>query len=68
VEVKVSPAEQALVGDYAVALSVEGGREPKNLELRVTVGASAAWGWVGIGIIVIVVAGLVFLFIRLGRR
>lgn len=68
VAVKVSPAEQALVGDYAVALSIEGGREPKNLELRVTVGASAAWGWVGIGIIILVVAGLVFLFVRLGRR
>jgi uncharacterized membrane protein len=68
VAVKVTPAEQALVGDYAVALSIEGGKEPKNLELRVTVGASAAWGWVGIGIIILVVAGLVFLFIRLGRR
>jgi uncharacterized membrane protein len=68
VAVKVNPAEQALVGDYAVALSIEGGREPKNLELRVTVGASAAWGWVGIGIIILVVAGLVFLFVRLGRR
>jgi uncharacterized membrane protein len=68
VEVKITPAEQALVGDYSVVLSVEGAKEPKNLELRVTVKASTAWGWVGIGIIVVVLAGLVFLFIRFGRR
>lgn len=68
VEVKITPAEQALVGDYSVVLSVEGAKEPKNLELRVTVKASTVWGWVGIGIIVIVLAGLVFLFIKFGRR
>jgi uncharacterized membrane protein len=30
--------------------------------------ASTAWGWVGIIIIMLVVIGLVFLFIRMGRR
>ncbi len=68
VEVSITPTEQALVGDYSVGLNAESGRISKTLELRVTVKASTAWGWIGVGIIVLVVAGLVFLFIRLGRR
>lgn len=68
VEVSITPTDQALVGDYSVGLRAEGGRVSKTIELRVTVNASSAWGWIGIGIIVFVMAGLVFLFIRLGRR
>ena len=68
IEVTVTPAEEALVGDYAVSLSVEGEKQTKDMELRVTVKASTAWGWIGIGIIIVVIAGLVFLFIRTGRR
>jgi uncharacterized membrane protein len=71
VEITITPAEQALVGDYSVGLRVECGNPPKvekTIELRVGVTASAAWGWIGIGIIVLVMAGLVFMFIRLGRR
>ncbi len=68
VEVTITPADQALVGDYSVGLSVEGGKVTKTLELRTTVRASTAWGGVGIGIIVLVIAGLVMLFIRMGRR
>lgn len=68
VEASITPAEEALVGDYSVNLSVEGEKVTKNLELRVTVKASTAWGGIGIGIIVLVVSGLVALFFRLGRR
>jgi len=68
VEMKITPAEQALVGDYSVGVNVEGEKSSKNMEFRVTVRASTAWGWVGIVIIVLVVIGLVFLFIRMGRR
>jgi len=68
IEVNIMPAEKALVGDYSVSLSVDGEKARKDLELRVTVKASTAWGWVGIGIIVLVIAGLVFLFVRMGRR
>jgi uncharacterized membrane protein len=68
VEALITPAEQALVGDYSVNLSVEGTKATKNMELRVTVKASTAWGWIGIGIIVIVIGGLVTLFVRMGRR
>jgi uncharacterized membrane protein len=38
------------------------------MEFRVTVRASTAWGWVGIGIIIFVIAGLVLLFVKMGRR
>jgi len=68
VEVSITPTEEALVGDYSVGISAEAGKMSKTLEFRVTVNASTAWGWIGIGIIVLVIAGLVSLFIRLGRR
>jgi uncharacterized membrane protein len=68
VEVTITPADEALVGDYSVTLSIQGEKATKNLEFRVPVKASTAWGVIGLGIIVIVVLGLVVLFIRLGRR
>ena len=68
VEVSITPTDQALVGDYSVGLTADAGKISKAIELRVTVRASTAWGWIGIGIIVLVMAGLVALFIRLGRR
>jgi uncharacterized membrane protein len=68
VEVAITSAERALVGDYSVSLAVEGEKTTKDVELRVTVQASTVWGWLGIGIIVLVIAGLVFMFVRLGRR
>lgn len=68
VEAAVTPSEQALVGDYSVSLAIQGTKEPKDLELRVTVQASTVWGWVGVGLILLVIAGLVILFIRMGRR
>ena len=71
VEVSITPADQALVGDYSVGLRVESGNPPKadkTIEMRISVTASAAWGWIGIGLIIFVMAGLVFLFTRLGRR
>jgi uncharacterized membrane protein len=68
VEMTITPAEQALVGDYSVGVNVQGEKSTKSMEFRVTVRASTAWGWIGIIIIVAVVAGLVFLFVRMGRR
>jgi uncharacterized membrane protein len=68
VEAIITPYEEALVGDYSVALDVEGEKAKKNLEFRVTVRPSTAWGWIGIGIIVVVVVGLTGLFRWLGRR
>jgi uncharacterized membrane protein len=68
VEVEITPNRDALVGDYAVSVRVDGERATKNMELRVTVKASAAWAWVGIAVILAVVAGLAVMFKKLGRR
>jgi uncharacterized membrane protein len=68
VEVSIIPAEEALVGDYAVGLNISGEKSLDDLELRVTVKASAAWGWIGIGVIILVIVGLFGLFVSLGRR
>jgi uncharacterized membrane protein len=69
VEVTITPAGQALVGDYSVGVSVDGEKgSSKTVELRVSVKTSAAWGWIGIIIIVLVIAGLGGLFLWLGRR
>jgi len=68
VEVTITPAAQALVGDYSVGVLVNGEKSDKTIEMRVTVKASTAWGWIGIGVIVLVIAGLSALFVWLGRR
>jgi uncharacterized membrane protein len=68
VELSISPAPEALVGDYAVGVSIKGENVSDDLEFRVSVKASAAWGWIGIGIIVVVILGLFALFVSFGRR
>jgi uncharacterized membrane protein len=68
VEVTFTPYEDALVGDYSVGVDVNGEKASQSIEFRITVQASTAWGWIGIGIIVVVIAGLIGLFLWLGRR
>lgn len=69
VEVSITPSAQSLVGDYSVAVSVEGEKSSsKSVELRVNVKTSPAWGWIGLILIILVIAGLGGLFLRLGRR
>ncbi|MFQ5883351.1 MAG: NEW3 domain-containing protein [Candidatus Methylomirabilales bacterium] len=68
VEVTITPAAQALVGDYSVALRVDGEKANKTVEMRVTVKASTAWAWIGVGIIAAVIGGMGGLFAWLGRR
>lgn len=68
VEATITPAGEALVGDYSVALSVDGEKANKMLEMRVTVKAPTAWGWIGVGLIALVIGGMGGLFVWLGRR
>ncbi|MBU1150336.1 MAG: hypothetical protein KJ800_05240 [Proteobacteria bacterium] len=68
VEIKVTPGPQSLVGDYSIGIMTNGEKADKTVEMRVTVKASSAWGWIGIGIILLVIAGLSFLFVKMGRR
>jgi len=70
IQVDIKPAEKTIAGDYMVTISAE--PESKyafgSMDIRVTVLTPTIWGWVGIGIVVLVIAGLAFMFMRLGRR
>jgi uncharacterized membrane protein len=68
VEMTITPASSALVGDYGVGLSVEAEKAQTALDFRVTVKAGSAWAWIGAVIIILVVAALAYTFRRLGRR
>ncbi len=70
VQVDIKPAKKSISGDYLVTVSAE--PQAKNaigsFDLRVTVLTSPIWGWVGVAIVVLVIAGLGYMFMRLGRR
>lgn len=70
VQVDIKPAQKSISGDYMVTVSAQ--PQAKNafgsFDLRVTVLTPTIWGWVGIAIVVLVVAGLIYMFMRLGRR
>ena len=68
VEVTITPAPEALVGDYSIAVSAQAEEADDDIEFRVTVKAAATWGWIGVVIIVVVIVGLAITFRRLGRR
>jgi len=68
VEVKITPAPEALVGDYSVAVAARGEDAKDDIEFRVTVKAPTLWAWVGVGIIIAVIVGLAVMFKALGRR
>jgi len=68
VEVKIKPAEEAIIGDYSVQISTDGERASDTVEFRITVKASATWGWIGVAIIAFVIIGLAVVFKLLGRR
>ncbi|PYJ05045.1 MAG: hypothetical protein DME25_09130 [Verrucomicrobia bacterium] len=67
-EITITPAEQALVGDYSVSVSTEGEKANQETEFRVTIKAASAWGWIGVAIIAVVIVGLAVTFRVLGRR
>jgi uncharacterized membrane protein len=69
VDINIEPPEKTIAGDYSLTINVEGKPDLfDSLQYRVTVLTPSIWGWVGIIIVVVVVAGLAFLFRRLGRR
>jgi uncharacterized membrane protein len=70
VQVDIKPAKKSISGDYSVTISAQ--PQAKNafgaFDLRVTVLTPTIWGWVGVAIVVLVIAGLAYMFMRLGRR
>lgn len=70
VQINIRPTAKTISGDYEVVITAkpEQATTQDELTLRVTVLTRTIWGWVGVGIVVLVVAGLIAMFIFLGRR
>ncbi len=69
VSVNIKPPSRTVAGDYMITLRVSGTQaSASNMDIRVTVTTPAIWGWLGVGIIAVVVIGLIFVFIKFGRR
>jgi uncharacterized membrane protein len=68
ISVVIKPPKDTITGDYNITLSANDSNISNSMVIRVMVSASSIWGFVSIGIIVLVVAGLAFLFLKLGRR
>lgn len=69
VDMNIKPAAKTVSGDYMVNVWVNGKQASADkMAIRVTVETSSIWGAVGVVIILIVVVGLIFTFIRFGRR
>jgi uncharacterized membrane protein len=70
VTMSVKPSSKTISGDYEIVITgkTDANTASNDITLRVTVLTQGIWGWIGIGIIVLVVAGLIAMFILLGRR
>jgi uncharacterized membrane protein len=70
VKLNIRPPAKTISGDYEVSLTAKtkAANAQDEIKIRVTVLTQNIWGWVGIGIVVIVVAGLIVMFMFLGRR
>ena len=64
----VTPAEDAVAGDYRISFTASVPEARDSVEVRATVETSLFWGLVGVGIIVLALLGLVYVFRRYGRR
>ena len=70
VKLNIRPPSKTISGDYEVTVTAktEALNASDDVTIRVTVLTQTIWGWVGVGIVVIVVAGLIAMFMFLGRR
>lgn len=64
----ITPANEAVVGDYMVTLSASGAGRNASTDIRFTVETSTAWGVVGLLVIAGAGGGLYWVFRRYGRR
>lgn len=62
------PEGKTVAGDYVITFRTSNSQVSSSMDIRVTVETSSIWGVLSIVIIVVVIAGLAFLFLRLGRR
>lgn len=64
----ITPADDAINGDYALTLSASVPEARASTDIRATVKTSATWGLVGIAVIVLALVGLTMVFRRYGRH
>jgi uncharacterized membrane protein len=62
------PKDKTVAGDYNITLSASNNNINSSMVIRVTVETPAIWGTIALIVIVVVIAGLAFLFLKLGRR
>jgi uncharacterized repeat protein (TIGR01451 family) len=70
VNVKITPTERAIAGDYMVAVRASGGGGSisESVQFRTTVKTSTVWGAAGLGVIAVAVLVLGMAVMRYGRR
>jgi len=68
VQAQVTPAGNAVAGDYALTISAAAAEARDDLQLRTTVETSSWWGAAAIAIIAVALGGLFLVFRRYGRR
>lgn len=68
VEATVTPAGDALAGDYRITFRATVDQASDSVEVRTTVDPSTVWGLVGVGVIALTFVGLAGVFRRFGRR
>jgi uncharacterized membrane protein len=64
----ITPADDAIAGDYRLTLRSQVPETDDAIEVRATVKTSAVWGLVGVAIILIALGALGYVFRRFGRR
>ena len=68
VNVRITPSEKAIAGDYMVPVRASGGSVSESAQFRVTVNTSTMWGAAGLGVIAAAVLVLGMAVMRYGRR
>lgn len=68
VTARVTPAGNAVAGDYVVTLKASGGGIDDSVEIRYTVRTSGWWGLVGVLVILAAIGVLIQVYRRYGRR
>lgn len=64
----ITPAKDAMSGDYVTVLTASNSETSDTAEFRVSVKTDTIWGVVGILIIVAALCGLGYVFRKYGRR